>query len=215
MSITARFVCSAAIAYCILAGLPAPPALFHGPFLLYLDACVPSFSAQCFSVPVASCPKPLFSWLPYVNEMFLNFFRGVGVLIVGVGVSQTSAAASSSYAANAEAALTELQTWYNTQNGLWNTTGWWNSANCITVLGDLAAVDSNVKAEVTCVFANTIVAAQNYNLAQSKIITPEFNQETIWGPSDRVVAVNPKGFLNGFYDDEGWWALGWYAVYDL
>jgi predicted alpha-1,6-mannanase (GH76 family) len=216
MSITVRFVCSATIAYCILGALIAPPALFHGPFSLYLDACVPSFLAQCFSVPVATCPKQLFSWLlPYVYEMFFNFFRGVVVLIVGVGVSQTSAAASTSYAANAEAALTELQTWYNTQNGLWNTTGWWNSANCITVLGDLAAVDSNVKAEVTSVFANTIVAAQNYNLAQSKIITPEFNQETIWGPNDQVVAVNPKGFLNGFYDDEGWWALGWIQAYDV
>jgi predicted alpha-1,6-mannanase (GH76 family) len=25
----------------------------------------------------------------------------------------------------------------------------------------------------------------------------------------------PKGFLNGFYDDEGWWALAWMRVYDV
>jgi predicted alpha-1,6-mannanase (GH76 family) len=28
-------------------------------------------------------------------------------------------------------------------------------------------------------------------------------------------AYNPKGFLNGYYDDEGWWALGWIQAYDV
>lgn len=27
--------------------------------------------------------------------------------------------------------------------------------------------------------------------------------------------MDPKGFLNGFYDDEGWWALAWTQVYDV
>jgi hypothetical protein len=27
--------------------------------------------------------------------------------------------------------------------------------------------------------------------------------------------INPKGFLNGYYDDEGWWALGWIQAYDV
>jgi predicted alpha-1,6-mannanase (GH76 family) len=26
---------------------------------------------------------------------------------------------------------------------------------------------------------------------------------------------DPRGFLNGFYDDEGWWALAWLDVYDV
>jgi predicted alpha-1,6-mannanase (GH76 family) len=31
----------------------------------------------------------------------------------------------------------------------------------------------------------------------------------------RIEDVQPGGFLNGFYDDESWWALAWLKVYDL
>src|SRR3954466_13786060 len=34
------------------------------------------------------------------------------------------------YTANAEAAFTTLQLWYDHDTGIYNTTGWWNSANC-------------------------------------------------------------------------------------
>jgi len=39
----------------------------------------------------------------------------------------------SNYRPHAEAALTTLQQWYNQSSGLWDTTGWWNSANCLIV----------------------------------------------------------------------------------
>ena len=130
--------------------------------------------------------------------------------------SSSSAAVSQNVTANAETAFQVLQTWYNTSTGIWDTTGWWNGANCLTVIGDLAALDSSVKSQVTAVYANSITAAASYNLGliQTKIVLPDYNILTLatYLPQD---SVNPKGFLNGFYDDEGWWALGWIQAFDV
>jgi predicted alpha-1,6-mannanase (GH76 family) len=86
---------------------------------------------------------------------------------------------------NSKDAVLTLQTWYNPSTGLYRTTGWWNSANAITVLVDYARVSKST--EYNPVFANTFSAAQKTS----------------------------PGFLNKFYDDEGWWALAWIDAYDL
>jgi predicted alpha-1,6-mannanase (GH76 family) len=77
-----------------------------------------------------------------------------------------------------------LQTWYTPASGLYKTTGWWNSANIVTVLADYARVSRST--QYNSVFANTFTSAQNTS----------------------------PGFLNKFYDDEGWWALAWIDAYD-
>ncbi|KAK0122557.1 hypothetical protein ONS96_009599 [Cadophora gregata f. sp. sojae] len=151
-------------------------------------------------------------------DMLFSTLRSFFLLSSAV---QLSNAAANDHRANAEAALTTLQKWYNTNTGLWNTTGWWNSANCLTTIGDLAAVDGNVRSAAGKVFSNTLVQAQKYNLQQTKVITPDFNIQTFEGPNmpanllQTAAAANPKGFLNGYYDDEGWWALGWIQAYDV
>jgi predicted alpha-1,6-mannanase (GH76 family) len=68
--------------------------------------------------------------------------------------------------------------------GLYDTMGWWNSANAITVLADYSRIADSKQYDG--VFASTFTAAQRKN----------------------------PGFLNKFYDDEGWWALAWIDVYD-
>ena len=78
-----------------------------------------------------------------------------------------------------------LQAWYSPDSGLYRTTGWWNSANATTVLVDYSRVSG------------------------SKAFVP-----IIQNTFDRAQAVHP-GFLNEFYDDEGWWALAWIDAYDL
>ena len=81
--------------------------------------------------------------------------------------------------------MTALQTWYTPATGLYPTTGWWNSANAITVLANYARV-SGRKTYVP-VLKNTFRQAQTEHAE----------------------------FLNKFYDDEGWWALAWIDAYDL
>ena len=84
-----------------------------------------------------------------------------------------------------EVAAHTLTMAYDPDTGLFRGTGWWNSANGISVLSRVSqdlhthAFDSR--------FRNTFVAAQRKN----------------------------SNFLNDYYDDEGWWALAWLDVYDL
>jgi predicted alpha-1,6-mannanase (GH76 family) len=97
----------------------------------------------------------------------------------------TADAPANSYLQYATNAAQKLQTWYTPPTGLYQSTGWWNSANAITVLVDYARASKSK--QYTSVFANTFSAAQKANPA----------------------------FLNNFYDDEGWWALAWIDAYDL
>ena len=92
---------------------------------------------------------------------------------------------------NAKSAVETLQTWYEPSTGLYQTTGWWNSANGITVLIDFERVSKS--AEYYPVLANTFTAAQ----------------KTIENHKTRA------GVLNKYLDDEGWWALAWIDAYDL
>jgi predicted alpha-1,6-mannanase (GH76 family) len=81
--------------------------------------------------------------------------------------------------------IDRMQSWYDQTTGLYRTTGWWNSANAITTLADYARATKTHT--YNNVFANTFSKAQHAN----------------------------PGFLNNYYDDEGWWALAWIDVYDL
>jgi len=87
-----------------------------------------------------------------------------------------------------QAAVDALQQWYDPATGLYRTTGWWNSANAITALANFSWVTGSTK--YLPVFANTLHAAQR---------KPD----------------GAPGFLNDYYDDEGWWTLAWIDAYDL
>ena len=82
-------------------------------------------------------------------------------------------------------AVDRLQSWYDPQTGLWKSTGWWNSANALTTLIDYSRVSKSKQYDQ--VIARTYAAAANVH----------------------------GGFLNQYYDDEGWWALAWIDAYDL
>lgn len=131
---------------------------------------------------------------------------------------------NNNYRLNAQTALTTLQKWYNVSTGLWDTTGWWNSANCLTMLADFAAVDPYGAVIGNLVFPNTLIQAQRYNLQMQKVMI-DGDMQTYYGnhwpffPPGWVLPlpspILPKGFVNDYYDDEGWWALAWIRVYDV
>lgn len=125
---------------------------------------------------------------------------------------------SDSHMENARSATETLQeTWYNGQTGLYNSTGWWNSANAITVLADMTAVDPNVLDRTTSsIFKNTFNQAQQNNLGVSKYnATHECDGIEHDCPDKDPQIFSSKGWLNGYYDDEAWWALAWITVWDF
>ena len=78
-----------------------------------------------------------------------------------------------------------MQNLYTPSTGLYQGTNWWPSANELTTLADYAMLTHSTS--YTGIFANTLQLAPNQY----------------------------AGFLDNFYDDEGWWALAWIAAYDL
>jgi len=81
--------------------------------------------------------------------------------------------------------ITRLQSWFEPATGLYRTTGWWNAANAITTVADYTRVTDD--RQFAGVFPIAFSAAQKTS----------------------------PGFLNNYYDDEGWWALAWVDVYDI
>jgi predicted alpha-1,6-mannanase (GH76 family) len=89
------------------------------------------------------------------------------------------------YRAMAGAAAAALHRWYTPANGQWRTTGWWNAANALTAVIRYLRVTGDAS------YAGVV--------------------ETTF----RAAGRKRKGFVNTFFDDNGWWALAWLAAYDL
>jgi predicted alpha-1,6-mannanase (GH76 family) len=129
-----------------------------------------------------------------------------------------SARDPSPYYGAAEVAFRSLQTWYDTNTGLYDTTNWWNAANAITVICDLLLVDGNIASDGNAVIPNTFSKAQTTpaKLRNKRGVTPAWSStgaESIG--SFALQERGNAGFLNFFYDDEAWWALAWIQAYDV
>ncbi|KAF2097523.1 Six-hairpin glycosidase [Rhizodiscina lignyota] len=161
-----------------------------------------------------------------------NKFRHLALLLTASGLASAAPAAygnlSKHYALEAIQATNTLQKlFYNGTSGLYfainstnNSTApvWWNSANCITTLADLTAIDGSVSNTTNPIFANSFENAPAYVLNQKKI-DPQNTCIGQWPwtcpPGVEPEEITPGGFDNDFFDDAGWWGLAWVSVFDV
>jgi predicted alpha-1,6-mannanase (GH76 family) len=106
-------------------------------------------------------------------------------ILASISAHAQAVSSANPYNQHAALAIQTLQTWYDLDTGLYKTTGWWNSANAITALADYARIAPS--RDYDFVFSNTLSLAQK----------------------------TAPGFINRYYDDEGWWALAWIDVYGI
>lgn len=130
------------------------------------------------------------------RDIILGGLRALGIVIVGSWPGDWLKVRSLAdwkgdlhvYQAYAQACITKLMGWYNPNTGLWNTTGWWNSANSLEALITYARLTGNHQ------YDNLI--ENTYNQARSQMV--------------------PGGvpFSANYYDDELWWCIALIAAYD-
>ncbi|KAK8092285.1 glycosyl hydrolase [Apiospora kogelbergensis] len=111
------------------------------------------------------------------------------------------------YQQHAEAALDRLQQWYNHDTGLWKSydPSWWQSANALTTLIDMAEAGSpKARRLAETVVPNTFHAAGAFNVREGHRLRRSLG---------RAEKQNP--YSNDFYDDMGWWAMAWIRAYDV
>jgi len=87
--------------------------------------------------------------------------------------------------------------WRDNTTGIWETAGWWNSANVLTAVIRFADVTGDMS--MIPVIEDVFIKSKKYSL----------------GADSTGVVHYCENYINDYYDDEGWWALAWIEAYKL
>lgn len=142
----------------------------------------------------------------------MTIFNHLKACIAILAIGYTNCVAAVTFA-QVEQTFDTLQTWYNSSIGLWvPSTGWWNSANCLTMLAGLAAIDSRIKTRTGHFWEEVFTNAAQHNSLMTAAIGPTWRSNFVaanaWSSSHGLSHIGNGqhvGFINDFYDDEGWW----------
>lgn len=133
--------------------------------------------------------------------MFLTVAAQVVALVFLLNGVSTSASViperrstSAPYLANAHAAITRMQQFYNTPRPGFYTNGWWNSAQCLTLLADLRQEDSSTF--LTSITDGTNGVFQHMLASQNRDSTGAL----AW---------------DDYFDDQLWWVVALLKTYDV
>jgi predicted alpha-1,6-mannanase (GH76 family) len=125
------------------------------------------------------------------------------------------------YANNAVTAINVLQsTWYDANTGMWDN-AWWNSANVLTTLVEFASLRLTQANQLNIggIIQNTFIQAQKTDVQVFKEMTADglFTSSYVIAVKNEseIQARGAPGFINHFYDDEGWWALALIRAFDV
>lgn len=123
--------------------------------------------------------------------------------------------------------------WYSYRSGLWNDL-WWNSGNALTTISDFMKLSPVYALSTNSigVMINTYFQAQRMDVQATKWMDASGLMQSKYcingtlgdcsgkrsddGADHNLLTKRRfKDFLNEYYDDEGWWALGLIHAYDV
>ncbi|KAL7950183.1 glycosyl hydrolase family 76 domain-containing protein [Trichoderma barbatum] len=205
----------------------------HGPDV---NAAVPDVSTQ---LPASSLERLAFRSYNYILYIMafpswtwknaLAYSAVLSSLLNPTQAAPSTSLSAKNYVANSVTAIREMNNaFYDVQTGLWSS-AWWNSANAFTTLADFAQLrlDEANQLNVGGFLRNTFIQGQITSVQVSKFMNAEGHPQTLHCINGRgcsasfadslPTTLHRRGFadfLDDFYDDEGWWALGLIHAHD-
>lgn len=125
----------------------------------------------------------------------MNKFLSATWLLLFLGI--ISCSKPSSFKEKMDESVQTSLEWRTDSTGIWETAGWWNSANVLTATIRYAAVTGDQR--IPPIIDDVFEKAKHYRIAPDSLGNERF----------------ADNFINDYYDDEGWWALAWIEAYKL